>query len=279
MTSTSQSGSSIADPEVAATVQLLHRRQGWERTAGVSFMAFLLVGGSYSYAESQGTPPPFWFLVIVIVLGVLTAVGLVVAVLDSALLRRRPAAVQTQAGELARQHPSRPHAHHYPPRHRVSWAFRWLGMLLILAVAAVTPPGVVDGVAYLAGAEKTVSFDPVSYQTECSVRGGCETSTDGILETGGAGSQATWPDVVPLGKPFEVREPVWRWGLGEGLIDSDGIAVAAVLISLLIEALGVWVIVSFVRLTRNRQRHRRGRTETVASSASGPVRGGTLPAP
>ncbi len=37
--------------------------------------------------------------------------------------------------------------HHYPPRQRVSWAFRWVGMLLILVVAVVSVPGVVDGIA------------------------------------------------------------------------------------------------------------------------------------
>jgi hypothetical protein len=40
-----------------------------------------------------------------------------------------------------------------------------------------------------------------------------------------------------------VREPVWRWGLGESLINSDGIAVAAIGISLLIEGLAVLVLI------------------------------------
>jgi hypothetical protein len=266
--SSSQPGTPVAGPDVAVTVRLLHRRQGWSRTAVTGFLAFLLAAGAYSSAESQGTPPPFWFLVIVIVLGALTIVGIVVAVADTALLRRRPPAVLAQAVPLAAHHPSRPHARHYPPRHRVSWAFRWVGMLLILVVAVVSVPGVVDGVAYLAGAGKTVTFDPASYQTDCSVRGGCQTSTSGILETGGTGVDATWPDVVPLGKPFPVREPVWRWGLGEALIDGDGIAVAAVLVSLLIEGGAVWVVVCLVRLARNWLRHRR---QSTARALTGPA--------
>jgi hypothetical protein len=231
------------------------------------FIAFLLASGAYSSAESQGTPPPSWFLGIVIALGALTFVGIVAAAADTALLRRRPPAVRAQAVPLAGHHPSRPHAHHYPPRHRVSWAFRWVGMLLILVVAVVSAPGVVDGVAYLAGAENTVTFDPVSHQTNCD-QYSCQTSTDGILETGGTGVNATWPDVVPIGKPFQVREPVWRWGLGEALIDSEGIAVGAVLISLLIEGAAVWVVVLLVKLSRNWLRHRRQRTAPAARPGS-----------
>ena len=184
---------------------------------------------------------------------------------DTALLRRRPAAVRAQAVPLAAHHPGRPHAHHYPPRHRVTWAFRWVGMLLILVVAVVSVPGVVDGVAYLAGAGNTVTFDPVSHQTNCD-QYSCQTSTDGILETGGTGVQAAWPHVVPLGRPFQVREPVWRWGLGGALIDSDGIAVGAILISLLIEGAAVLVVIRLVRLARNWRRHRRQRTAPVSVS-------------
>ena len=244
---------------MAATVRLLHRRQGWGRMAVTSFIAFILGDGAYSSAQSQGTPPPSWFAVIIIVLGALTVVGIGAAVLDTVLLRRRPATVRAQAAPLAARHPSRSHAHHYPPRHRVIWVLRWLGMLLILVVAVVSGPAVFDGVAYLAGAGRTVTFDPVSYQTNCD-QYSCQTSTDGILQTGGTGTDATWPHVVPLGKPFQVREPVWRWGLGGALIDSDGIAVGAIVISLLIEGAGVLVVIFLVRLTRNWLSHRRQRT-------------------
>jgi hypothetical protein len=95
----------------------------------------------------------------------------------------------------------------------------------------------------------------VSYETNCD-QYSCQTTTDGILETGGAGVEATWPDQVPLAQPFQVREPVWRWGLGVTLINSDGIAITAVLISLLIEGTAVLVAVRLVKLTRNWRRHR-----------------------
>ena len=265
MKSASQPAASVSDPAVTAAVRLLHRRQAWVRAAITSFIAFVLAVGASSSAESQGTPPPSWFRVMVLVLGALTMVGIVAAVADTALLRRRPPAVRAQAAPIAAHHPSRPHAHHYPPRHRVAWAFGWVGMLLILVVAVVSVPGVVDGVAYLTDAGTTVTFDPVSHQTNCD-QYDCQTSTDGILETGGAGVNASWPDVVPLGRPFQVREPVWRWGLGEALIDSDGIAVGAVLISLLIEGAAVLVVVRLVKLARNWQRHRHQRMAPASVS-------------
>ena len=152
--SMSKPGLPAADPDVAATVRLLHRRQGWSRTAVTSFFAFLLAYGAYANAESQGAPAPAWFLDMIIALGALTAVGIVAAVIDTALLRRRPPKVRAQAAPLAAHHPIRPHAHHYPPRHLVTWALRWAGMLVILVVAVVSVPAVVDGTAYLAGAGK-----------------------------------------------------------------------------------------------------------------------------
>jgi len=257
-----------ADPDVAATVRLLHRRQGLGRAAVTSFIAFLLGYGAYADAQSQGTAPPSWFLDMIIVLGALTAASVIAAVVDTALLRRRPPAVRAQAVPIAAHHPSRPHAHHYPPRHLVTWALRWVGMLLILVVAVVSLPAVVDGTAYLAGAGRTVTFDPVSYQTNCD-RYSCGTITDGILETGGAGVSASWQNVVPLGRPFQIREPVWRWGLGLALIDSDNTAVIALAVSLLIEGSAVLVLIKLVKLARNwRRRHRQQRMAPTAVSIS-----------
>jgi hypothetical protein len=248
-----------ADPDVAATVRLLHRRQGWDRAAITSIIAFLLAYSACASAQSQGAPAPSWFLDMIIVLGALAAVSIIAAVVCSARLRRTPPAVRAQAAPIAAHHPSRPHAHHYPPRHLVTWALRWVGMLLILVVAAVSVPAVVDGTAYLAGAGRMVTFDPVSYQTNCD-RYSCQTITDGILETGGAGVSASWQNVVPLGRPFQVREPVWRWGLGLALIDSDKTAVIALVVSLLIEGFAVLVVVKLVRLARSWGRHRQHRT-------------------
>jgi hypothetical protein len=256
--STSSPETEVADIDVAAAVRLLHRRHGWSRTAVISLFAFFLAGGASANASSEGTPAPSWFTGIVIVLAALTAVCIVAVAIDSARLRRTAPAVRAKAAQVAARHPGSPRAHHYPSGHQAIWALRWLGMLLILLVAVVSVPAPVDGVAYLAGAEGTATFYPVSYQTHCQYS--CDTSTDGYLETGGARTSASWPDVVPLGRPLRVREPVWRWGLGGALIDSDGTAVIAIAVSLLIEVFGVLVLLQLVRLVRNWARHRERRT-------------------
>jgi hypothetical protein len=78
---------------------------------------------------------------------------------------------------------------------------------------------------------------------------------------------ASWQNVVPLGRPFQVREPVWRWGLGLALIDSDKTAVIALVVNLLIEGVAVLVLVRAVRLGRNWRRSR----QQLTAPASVPV--------
>lgn len=260
-TSLPAAGVPAADPDVAATVRLLHRCHGWSRATVTGVFAFLLAYGGYANAKSQGAPPPSWFLDMIIALGALTAVSIVAVVVSSMRLRRTPPAVRAQAAPIAAHHPGGPHAHHYPPRHLVTWAVRWVGMLVILVVAVVSLPAVVDGTAYLAGAGGRATFDPVSYQTNCD-RYSCGTVTDGVLKTGGAsaGVSASWQNVVPLGRPFQVRDPVWRWGLGLSLINNDRTALIAIAVGLLIDGGAVWVGVKLVRLARNWRRHRRPRT-------------------
>jgi hypothetical protein len=240
---------------VAAAVRLLHRRHGWAVVAVIGIFGFFLGDGTYANANAEGAPAPNWFVYMVTAFAALMVSGIVAYIVESVRLRHTPPEVRTQAAQLAAHHPRGPRAHHYPPRHAVTWALRWIGMALFLVVAVVSVPAMVDGVAFLTGAEKTVTFNPTSYQANCD-RYTCATATDGTLETGGAGVSASWSNVVPLGKPFQVREPVWRWGLGLALINSDGIAVTAVLISLLIEGVGVLVVIRIVQLARNWRRHR-----------------------
>jgi hypothetical protein len=220
------------------------------------FFALLLGLGVSGNASQEGTPAPSWFEDIVLALAALLVVCIIAIAVESARLRRTPAAARAQAAQLAAQHRRTQRTHHLPSRHKAIWALGWLGMLVILAVAVISVPAPVDGVAFLAGADKTATFDPVSYQTYCQY--GCTTSTDGYLETGGARISSSWPDVVPLGRPFQIREPAWRWGLGGALIDSDGTAVIAIVVSLLIELFGIFVLVQVVRLGRNWRRRRQG---------------------
>jgi large-conductance mechanosensitive channel len=87
------------------------------------------------------------------------------------------------------------------------------------------------------------------------------------METGGQGTEASWPHEVPLGKPFPIRQPFWQWGLGAALIDSAVIAVVAILVSLLIQAFAVFLVVRLISRVRRRWRHRR----EVAAMASAPA--------
>jgi hypothetical protein len=254
MRASSPADAVAADQEVAATVRLLHRRQGWGRVAITSFLVAGLGFAAIINADQQGTPPPLWFNATVIAIGALAVVSVAMSVLDKVLLGRKPAEVLEQAVPLAARHPRGHRAHHYPPRHWVTWTLRWVAMLALVGLGVISVPGVVDGVAYLAGAEKVVTFDPVSYQTYCT-HTNCQTSTDGILQTGGAGTSASWPAQVPLGTPFQVREPLWKWGLGGSLISSDRIAVVAIAVSLLIDAFAALVVFALIRLACNRYRH------------------------
>jgi hypothetical protein len=220
-------------------------------------------------AASQGTPVPAWFAAIVIVLAAMTVAGIVAVVVCSARLRRTAAEVLAQATPIAARHKHGRRAHHFPPRHLVTWILCWIGLALFLLVSIISVSAPVDGIAYLAGAGKTVTFDPISHTTSCGFSGNsyvCSSSTDGIMETGGAGVSATWPAVVPLDRPFQVRQPFWEWGLGEALINNDRIAVVATVVGLLLEAAGVLVLITAFRLVRNWHHHRQRQQVGVAAA-------------
>jgi hypothetical protein len=266
----SQQGDVTEPPAVSAAVRLLHRRHGWTRLTITSFIAYAFGEAVSLNAASQGTPAPSWFGTIVVVLGAMTVAGIIAVVVCSAQLRRTAPEVLVQAAPIAARHKQGRRAHHFPPRHLVTWILCWVGMALFLFVAIISVSAPVDGIAYLAGADKMVTFDPISHSTSCSFSGNsyiCSTSTDGIMGTGGAWVTATWPDVVPLDKPFQVRQPFWQWGLGEALINNDRIAVVAIVIGLLLEAAGVLVLITAFRLVRNWHHHRQQRQQAGVAAA------------
>ncbi len=230
-------------------------------TAFWALIAFLLSYGAYLNAvDETGTDSgsgPSIMRVIIVATGALTLLSFVIIAVDSRRLRRLPAEVRTEAAGAAKHHPVRAHAHRYPPRHLLSWVVGWVGMALIVFVAVVCFPGTVDGIGYLTGAGKSATFTGQSYDQSCgNFRTGCETVTDGVLTRNGVSVSTTWPDQVPLGQPFAVRESVWNWGVGGSLIDGDGTAVAAIIVSLLLDAAAVAVVVLFARMIRNWRRHR-----------------------
>lgn len=245
---------------MAAAVRLLHRRRGWNVTAIWSLIASLIIYGAYLQTQSDGDggTAPSVVAFIAIACAVLFVVAVVCYAMDGAALKRQPPAVVAQATAAVKHRP----VHHHPYLHtavgKVAFGLLCLGMVLFLFVAVIAVPGVVNGVAYLTGTGGTATFVPQSYGQACgSYRVGCTPDTDGILEYHGTSASSTWPDVVPLGQPFHVREPLWTWGLGAALINNDGIAIAAICISLLLIGVGILILYLFYRMVRTWRRRRR----------------------
>jgi len=242
------------DPPLSAAVHLVRRRRRWGWTALGGFLAFLVAMSVYSNQYSDATDSgPAAVLAIAMALAALTVTGVVMAVVTSLVLRRQSAAQRARAVSYVDRQPDRRSA-------RSSGLALASGLLVIaLGSAVLFLPGLVDGASYLAGG-KTATFVPQSHEVSCSYRGngGCSTVTIGILRTADGSVRSTWPDEVPLGRPFGVREPVWTWGLGSALIDGDGIAVGAALISLLFDGLLVLAAIYFIKVVRRRVRQAQG---------------------
>jgi hypothetical protein len=120
---------------VAAAVRLLHRRHGWQQAARIGFISFVLAECACLYAASEGTPVPDWFEGTVLAVGALTLACFVTSVRYTSRVRHTSPAVLAHATPIAALHPAGPHAHHYPPRHRLTWYLRWIGMVLILGTS------------------------------------------------------------------------------------------------------------------------------------------------
>jgi hypothetical protein len=242
-----------SDPEVAATVRLLHRRRGWVWTTVISVVAWVtacgLLGSLAPNASGAGLAVAAIFILLLTAVAV---VALVASVIDTVRLRRRDAGVRVQARHRTAHYPVRAHAYSYPPRHRFTWVFSWVMMAILLCIGVASLPGLVDGVAYLAGAESSSTFLPLSYGQVCG-RGGCSTVTYGALANG---ASVTWPDQVPLDQPFAVREPLWNWGFGAQMIDGDGTAIGTIVAGLLFNLFAVFILVHLFKLARRWLRHR-----------------------
>ena len=112
-------------------------------------------------------------------------------------------------------------------------------MLAAAYFTVIELPVEVNAAAYLAGAGQTAVFVPVVNEgTHCG-RGGCHSSTGGYLQ--GSGVLATWPAVVPLGRPFPVRTVVWH-ALGSENMDGGGYAVTRLLLWLMITLFDLFFI-------------------------------------
>jgi hypothetical protein len=242
------------DPRVAVVVRLLHRRRGWVWATVISVVAWLVAAGLLGGLDPDGSGVGGAVgAILFLLLTVIAVVGLVASVVDTVRVHRADADVRERARGRTAHYPARAHAYSYPPRHRLTWLYGWFMLLVLAGLAVPVLPGLVNGVAYVAGAESSSVFLPMSYGQECG-RSGCSPLTNGMLADGSGG---TWPGQVPLGQPFTVREPVWNWGYGSGLMDGDGTAITDIVLGVVFDGLAVLVLVHLVKLVSRWVRHRR----------------------
>lgn len=244
------------DPDTASTIRLLHRRRGWLWTLFGGVVAWLAATGTLGALTDNGSGGAAADVAtaFVLLLTALVVIALIAAIVDTVKLRRRDPHVRTRAVALTTHHPVRAHAYRYPPKHRFSWVFGWIMLLILVGLGVAALPGLVNGVAFLAGAENSVTFVPLSAGQVCG-RGGCSPVTNGYLQVPGDPS-ATWPNQVALGVPFQVRQPLMNWGFGAQLIDGDGGAILSIIAGVFFDAMSVLVLFCGYKLTRNWWRHR-----------------------
>ena len=251
------------DPsEVDRIVRLHHRRRGWTWVAVCSLIGLVVyvIVGAHLFDNLTGTSE-LLSVIPVFVLLALVLTGLIVAIVDTVVLRRADAAVRATARANVSHDPVHTHASRYPPRHRGSWVFAVVMLAAMTAVAVAILPEQVDSVAYLAGAESQDTFNPLSYGQSCG-KGGCHTVTEGYLSKSGA--DVTWDGQVPLGQPFTVRDPLWAWGTGRNLIYGDGTPIAMIIVGLFFEGIAVLFVFVFLAVIR----HQLSRRQTMIMPAS-----------
>ena len=252
------------DPDVAATVHLLHRRRGWAWTLGgslIAFFAFVAIGVHF-WPNASGTTGAICGFIIIGLLA-LAAAALVVVIVDTVKLHRRHPLTRGHAIGRTSYHPlyAQPFR---APHHRVSHAFTWVFLVLWIGLAVGFLPDQVNGIGYIAGAGKTVTFLPQSYTQECG-RSSCHNVTNGVLETNPLIS-ATWQYQVPLGQPFPVRQPVWDgWGSPD-LMDGTS-AGGAMFGALIFDLPAVFIIIALVHMVRRRLRRSRDAVPLAAGTS------------
>lgn len=214
-----------ADPAVAAAMQVMRRRRH-SSAATCWLLVTLVVFAPICWAAiTAGTP--VWFQAVMVATGIAIAAWLVAAIRAWAVCDKElgHASVEAQAAAST--------IIEYRARVKSSrgvrgffWSvFAWsvfsLGLSLFLGLAVITAPCAINGAAYLAGAGTTATFTPTSHEQSCSSRGGCSIVTDGFLD---GGRRWTWHGEVPLGRSFQIREPVIQWA-ATAPVQSDWAAV------------------------------------------------------
>jgi hypothetical protein len=237
--------------DVARLVKLHHRRRGWTWVAIASVLGLVVYAGiDVNLFENLTGTAETLSIVPVLVLVALVLAGLVVVIVDTSRIHRADEAVAVSAKGSVSHYPLYAHAHTYPPRHHGSWVFVIVVLVAMTGFAVFLLPAQVNSWAYVIGAEKQDTFNPVSYGPAClSVpRRGCHIVTEGYLSRSGA--HVTWGSEVPLGQPFSVRDPLWPWGSGRTLIYGDGSAIPAIIAGLFFDGMALLLLYILVVIMR-----------------------------
>jgi hypothetical protein len=252
------------DPRVAATVHLLHRRRGWAWTLGGSLVAFVAFVATVTslWPTAKGAVAVIGGVTVILLLA-LAVVALTAVITDTVRLRRREPSIRAQATSRTSYHPVAAYPFSTPVRHRTSYVFGWVALAMFPLLTVVILPDQVNAFAYLAGAGNTVTFVPQSLFLNCG-RLGCDYWTHGVLQTNPPVS-ATWPNQVPLGQPFSVRQPVWN-GWGRPDLMNSGASGGAIAGTLFGDLGTVFVGVGLVRMVRRRLRRRREAASMIATA-------------
>jgi hypothetical protein len=255
--------------DVANLVRLHHRRRGWAFVATGSAIGLAAYAGiDASLAGSRTGTAETLSAIPVFALAVLAVAGLAVVIVDTSLIHRADAALQMSAKVSVSHYPWYAHAHRWPPRHPGSWVAAIFMLLAMTTITVYIVPQEVNAWAYVAGAAKHDTFNPVSYSTSCSIMGrrgaSCQTVTQGYLSR--SGTKVIWGSQVPLDRPFSVREPVWAWDTGRILINGDGSAIPTIIAGLFFDGIAVLLLYVLVVLTRDTSPRRVQRRSTPAGA-------------
>lgn len=261
--------------EIARLVRLHHRRRGWAFVAtgsaiGLAVYAWIDVSKLGRLSGTGG----ILGVIPALVLLALVVVGLVTAIVDTSRIHNADSTVRVSAKGSVSHYPWYAHAHRWPPRHPASWVAAIFMLVAMTCITTYILPQEVNAWAYVAGATSQDTFNPVSYNTSCSLVGrhgaSCQTVTEGYLSRSGA--DVIWGSQVPLGQPFSARDPLWALGTGRILINGDGSAIPTIVAGLFFDGLAVLLLYVVVVIARETSPGRTQRRSVPAGADPAGVR-------
>jgi len=254
--------------DVATLVRLHHRRRGWAWVSigsAIGLVVYAAIDVNLTgTAEAVSAIPA-------LVLLALAVAGLIVVIADTSRIHRADAAVRANAKGSVSHHPPYAHAYRYPPHHHGSWVFAIVMLIAMTGISVFILPAEVNSWAYVVGAGKQDTFNPVSYSQVCGHRG-CITVTNGYLSR--SAKHVTWGGPVPLGQPVSVRDPLWAWGTGRNLnlINGDGLAIPTIVAGLFFNGAALLLLYVLVVIVRDEPSKQSQRMPVPARAGPGEVR-------